>query len=196
MGLAGFALFLASAFTPLPNLLSGWAGTLPRVQPADAIVVLGGGAWPDGTLSNSSLRRAVHGIRLHRKGLAPLLLLLGPGYPNGPREAEVRAALARELGIPPEAIVTDAGAWTTREEGARVKALLSPKGARRILLVTDSQHMVRAQRVFERAGFEVLPSPADEVSATANIPGDRLKLTRFVLQEFLARLYYRAAGYL
>lgn len=62
--------------------------------------------------------------------------------------------------------------------------------------MTDSQHMARARPLFERAGFEVLPAPVDEISDTAEAPESRLKLMRRVAEELLARLYYRLAGYL
>lgn len=196
LGLAGVLLFLAAAFTPLPNLLARSGSTSPRREPAEAIVVLAGGLQPDGLLSDLSLRRALQGIVLHREGLAPLLVLLGEARGQGPAEARVRAELARQLGLSPQVILTEAGARTTREEAARIRALLRPLGVRRILLVTDSQHMARAQALFERAGFEVLPAPADDFSSAAVAPEERLRLVRRIAQEFVARLYYRIAGYL
>ncbi len=196
LGLAGVGFFLASAFTPLPNLLGRWLVTPPELGPAEAIVVLGSSVWPDGTLSSSSLRRTLHGITLHRRGLAPLLVLVGPAQGEGPVEAERRAELARELGVSPEAILTEARARTTREEAVGVRALLRPRGVSRILLVTDSSHMRRARRLFEHAGFEVRAAPADDWSNDADLPEDRLGLTRRILAELLAQLYYRLAGYL
>jgi len=196
VGLAGVALFVTTAFTPLPNLLSRWAGSPAEPEASDAIVVLGGSVWPDGVLSNSSMRRTLHGIGLYRRGLAPLLVFLGPARAAGPREAEVRAALARELGIPPEAILTEGDARTTREEALRVKALLSPRGIRRILLVTDPLHMWRARRVFQGAGFEVHAAPVADFPTAEAGPGGRLNLMSRVLEELFARLYYRVAGYL
>ena len=196
LGLAGVALFLTAAFTPLPNILIRWLGTPARLESAEAIVVLGAGVEPDGVLGDTSMRRALDGMVLHRKGLAPLLLLSGPGRGEGPAEAEVREELARALGISPEVILTESKAQTTREEAVNSGALLREKGVRRILLVTGSHHMARAQRLFERAGFEVLAAPTDEVSSEASSPEGRLRLMRQTLQELLARFYYRAAGYL
>src|SRR5712691_8556482 len=114
LGLAGIALFFAAAFTPLPELLAGWATMRPQVARADAIVVLAGSVEPSGVQSGGSLRRTVHGIDLFQKGLAPLLVLSGgPAIEKGLGEAEVRADLAQTLGVPREAILADSGGHTT-----------------------------------------------------------------------------------
>ena len=196
LGLVGVALFLACAFTPLPNLMSRRLAIPSRLEPADAIVVLGSSVSEDGVLDSDSLSRLVQGIVLQRKGFAPLLVLSGPAPKGGPAEAEVRAGLARELGVSSSAILTEAGARTTREEAIRIGALLRARQVRRMLLVTSPQHMLRSQRLFERAGFEVLPATAEDASGTERSPEGRLKLAREVLQEVLARLYYQVAGYL
>src|SRR2546427_195102 len=73
---------------------------------------------------------------------------------------------------------------------------IEPRAVRRILLVTDSEHLPRAVALFERAGLEVLPAPADSVSPATEGPGARLELLRRLSQELMARLYYRLAGYL
>jgi uncharacterized SAM-binding protein YcdF (DUF218 family) len=190
LGGAALAVGLVIAFTPLVPLLAGGLAMAPRLEPADAIVVLGGDVAPDGTLSGASLRRAIHGIRLYRRGLAPRLVFTGvPARRRTPEEPAVRVALARELGIPAAAILA-LPTWTTREEGERIRAALAPLGARRILLVTDSQHLLRAGGVFERAGFEVLPAPADARPHDAS-PESRLALAREVAKELVARAFYQ-----
>lgn len=196
LGGAGYALFFAAAFTPLPNLLAGWLVSPARLEQADAIVVLSAGIEPDGMLSDASLRRTVHGITLARQGLAPLLVLSGSGRDGGPTEAAVRAALAHDLGLPRERILTETGAHTTREEAARLSMALRPRGIRRILLVTGALHTARARLVFERAGFTVFPAPVEDWSHWVAYPEGRLELMRGILAEVFGTVYYRAAGYL
>lgn len=196
LGFLGVAFFFVSAFTPLPNMLSRRIGSPSRVEPAEAIVVLGAGVWPGGVLSDNSMRRALQGILLQRKGLAPLLIFSGPPRDEGPAESEIRAKLAQDLGISPGVILTEVEARTTREEAVRSGMLLQERGLRRILLVTDAHHMVRARVLFEQAGFEVLPAPAVEFSDRTSSPEGRLRLMRRIVQELSAWLYYRVAGYL
>lgn len=192
LGLLAVAFFFALAFTPLPNRLHRVFATPARLGPADAIVVLGAGAADD-YLSERSLRRAVHGMRLFQRGLAPVLVLHGPAGGSGPPEADTRAALARDLGLPAGAIVVTGG-LTTRDEARRSWSELSPAGRTRVLLVTGSHHMWRARAMFERQGFTVLPAPVEEVAAEGALPELRLEMARSVLQEGMARLVYRLAG--
>ena len=188
--------FFACAYTPIASVLSARLPAAPPDRPADAIVVLGAGVAPDGLLNDSSLRRLVAGIVLYQRRLAPRLMLLGPAYSRGAVEAEVRAGLARDLGVPAAALVLEAGGRTTREEAALVAARVRALGGRRILLVTGVHHMPRARALFEREGLDVVPAPVVEVSTATDRPDERLELAQMLLEEALARLYYRVAGFL
>ena len=197
VGAASLLAFGVVAYTPAPNLVDRVFSAPARVEPADAVIVLGaGGVRADGTLSDTSLRRTLYGIALYRRGLAPLLVLSGPASAGGLVEADVRSALAREAGVPPTAIVVEATARTTREEASRMSALLRPRGVRRVLLVVDSQGAYRAARLFERSGLDPLLAPADDVAPLDDSPEGRLALARRLAIEMVALAYYRAAGYL
>jgi len=187
---------LVLGFTPLVGAISRRVYAVPPPGPADAIVVLGAGAAPDGVLSSQSLRRLVGGLVLYRRGLAPRLVVMGPGYQGGPVEAEVRSTLARDIGIPADAIVVEGGGLTTQHEAALAARRMREWGGRRVLLVTGAQHMHRARLLFERAGLEVVPAPVVEISPAVRRPDGRLELARIVIQEALARLYYRVSGQL
>lgn len=196
LGVLCVGLFLIFAFTPVPNAIYDWMAVPSRLEPAQAIVVLGSSVSEDGILEDESVRRVLQGILLYRKGFAPKILFLGYTLPGGPAEARVRADLARALGVPEEALLVETRARTTREEAALGARALQGQGIRRILLVTDALHLVRAQRLFAGAGFEVLPVPAEDPTRTSTAPEDRLKLARVVVGEALALAYYRTAGYL
>ncbi len=189
-GLLVIVSFLSVAYTPLPNLLARWRSVPSRVAAAEAIVVLGGGIEDGRTLSLVSLRRTVHGIRLYRQGLAPLMIFSGGTAGQGAAEGPVMALLAVELGIPSDAIWVETQSNDTRTEALEVARLVRPKQVRKILLVTDAVHMKRASTAFQRVGFEVLAAPAETVSANARTPEGRLYLMHQVSREALARLYY------
>ena len=193
MGLVVLVLVLACAFTPLPDLLAKRLETPRGLGRADAIVALGAGVQRDDTLNIASMRRAIHGI-LFRKERAPLLVFSGPDRGVSRPEAEVRAELARDLGVPPEAILTDVQAKTTREEALRLGDRLRSRGVRKILLVTDPLHMGRAKPLFEREGFEVIPAPIPSSLSGSVRPESRLRVIRRLLKAAFGRVYYWAAG--
>jgi len=196
LGALALALFALLAYTPLIGAISRRLDTVPEPGPADAIVVLGAGSARDGELSDPSLRRLLGGLLLYRRGLAPRLILMGPAYEGSPVEAETRAALARDLGLPAQAIVVEGRGLTTRQEAELAAQRMRELGGRRVLLVTGAQHMHRARRFFERAGLEVVPAPVVDVSPLAQSPAGRLNLARLVIQEGVARLLYRLSGHL
>jgi len=195
IGLIGVVAFLVAAFSPLADRVNLWLSVPPDLVRADAIVVLGGSVSRSGVLSLESQRRTSRGIELYQRGLAPLLVFLGGSSEGGPNEADVRAEQARLHRIPGSAILTDARGNTTREEALRVKALLHPRGARSVLLVTNAGHLARARPLFERAGFEVHAAPSDTFGE-ADAPESRLSLMRGLLKESLGWLYYRIVGYI
>jgi uncharacterized SAM-binding protein YcdF (DUF218 family) len=196
LGLVTVVAFFLASFSPLPNILNRWAGVPSQLQPAEAIVVLAAGMDTHGVLSDRSLQRTIHGIVLFQRGFAPLLALSGPMEGTSERsEAEVRAEMARLFGVSPSALVIETTALTTREEAARMAGLLRPRGVSSILLVTSYNHMLRSLVLFEKVGFRVQPAPVDDLSE-AQQPEARLHLMRQLAQEFLARTYYRLAGYL
>ena len=188
LGLAALLVFVVAAFTPVSNWLNVWMAGTARIEPADAIVVLGrGGADSDGVLTNRSLRRLMHGIELYRERLAPLLVLSGTGEETG-----ARAVLAEGLGVPATVIMQVSSVHTTREEAERIGELLLPRGRRRILLVGDPIDMPRARAVMERAGFTVLPAPT--AATGPSLPEGRLGLLRDIATELGGLAYYRITG--
>ena len=196
LGIVALVLFGAIAFTPLTSVVAGWLAVPPRLEAADAIVVLGGGGVRgDGTLTDTSLRRTLHGIVLFQRGLAPIMLLSGSPGRSRPTESEARAAVARTFGVPASAILTEGSALTTHEEAERIARRLRPLGVRRVLLVVDAEGMRRAMGAFTRAGLAPVPAPASDVSGVGGTPEGRLDLARRVLMELCALAYYRLAGY-
>jgi uncharacterized SAM-binding protein YcdF (DUF218 family) len=194
LGAAVLGVLAVAALTPVSQELAARYAEQARLEPSDAIVVLGGGVL-HGALGDPSLQRVMQGIRLQRRGLAPVLVFSGEAPAVGPSEPEIRARFAQDLGVPPAAIAT-VSATTTREEAIGAAALLRPRGVRSVLLVSGSLHLVRARAVFEREGFQVRPAPADNSHTRGSVAHERLDVTRALVRELAGWLYYRLAGYL
>jgi uncharacterized SAM-binding protein YcdF (DUF218 family) len=199
IGASAIALFLVSAYTPAWNWVAGAISIAPLEAEvsADAVVVLGAGVMADTSLSDESLQRAIHGIKVFKKGGARTLVMSGPRrIPLSPKsEAEVRRDLAVAFGVPVKQIAVVDEARTTREEAQHTVAITSGPRLRTVLLVTSSLHMRRARGVFQKAGLTVFPSPSDNLATAAGESGERLELMKAVIQEIGALIYYAFAGY-
>jgi uncharacterized SAM-binding protein YcdF (DUF218 family) len=185
-----------AAFTPIPNIVGRAVSVPSLVQPGDAIVVLAAGITPDGRLVNRSMRRTIYGLRLYKRNLASTIVFSGPAQGGSLSEADERADLAREMGVPDDAILAVNDVNTTYDESRRIASVLAARNLKQILLVTDSLHMRRAKLVFERAGLQVRPAASDDMSSYAITAEERLLLSEEVLLESVGLLYYRLAGYI
>lgn len=131
-----------------------------REQPADAIVVLGTPLGPHHGLTDVGEERVRAGVKLWQRGLAPILCLSGggPGYlaPGRPREADVMAARARQLGVPASALRVERDSLSTADNARLSATLLTAEGCRRVWLVSQPFHTRRSRFWFRRAGLEAL----------------------------------------
>ena len=114
----------------------------------DAIVVAGCRALPSGRPSPALERRTARAVALWRAGLAPRIVLTG-GVDAGGTVSEAHAAAehAHALGVPRSALLLEARSRST-EENARFAAPLVGRG--RVLVVSDTYHVFRCERVFRR----------------------------------------------
>ncbi len=152
--------------TPVAEYLARPLRLEPELRPAEAIVVLGGGVFGDDVPSLSSLARAVYGYTLYHARYAPRLLLSGGRAVAGSsREALAMKRLLEGVGAQPSGLQTEDRSTRTYSNATESARILQPQGVKRILLVSDPNHMLRAKLTFEKAGFTVYPAP---------IPWDRL----------------------
>lgn len=113
----------------------------------DAVVVAGCRVDPGGTPSLALQGRTALAVELWGKGLAPVVLFTGGVGDYPPAEAVAAAAYAETLGLPRDAILTETRSTSTEQNAQFAAELL---GSGRILVVTDSYHVWRAERVFSR----------------------------------------------
>lgn len=134
-------------------------------QSADAIVILGGGSYfqaPEyahqDTVSKSTLPRVRYGAALYRATTKPILVTGGSPLGNNTSEAQqMRGVLEQEFHVPVRWI--EGKSNNTLENAQFSFEILHQAGIKRIYLVSHAWHLPRAIRVFQQAGFEVIPAP-------------------------------------
>lgn len=141
---------------------------MERMQPFDAICVLGGGtdvSDADGPgLANGGDRIAL-AARLWHDGKMKVLVVSGSSIGTMERErdmAQESAIILRGLGVDPRAIIqVPAGAVNTTQEIAAYGLLIREHGWTRVGLVSSAWHLPRALRLCRAAGLEMVPLGAD-----------------------------------
>jgi len=134
---------------------------------ADAIVVLGGGAY-EWTLRTSNNpddlvnSRLAAGARAWRAGRAPTVILSGGRGRPGHTEAQNMAKAMARFGVPASALLLEQRSRDTRDNAAFTAVLARERGMKRVLLVTSALHMPRASLLFRNAGVDVVPVSVPE----------------------------------
>ena len=135
-----------------------------RFMQSQAIVILGGGSYPDApeyggdTVGSATLERLRYGARLPRQSGLPILVSGGNPLAYSTTEAQqMRTVLAEDFKIDVRWMEPDSR--NTWESALRTRELLAAENVHHITLVTHASHMRRATLVFERAGFPVIGAP-------------------------------------
>jgi len=174
------------------------------VGDAQAVVILGGGVahgapeWGGDTANLFTLQRVRYGAWLARRTQLPVLITGAPPKDGHRGEAALmRDLLSAEFGVPVRWF--DEQARTTAGNAREAAALLRAAQVQHIVLVTSAFHMPRAQRVFERAGLQVLAAPTGYFGYGGGpfewsdlVPsGDALRVSYLALREMAAGVMYR-----
>jgi uncharacterized SAM-binding protein YcdF (DUF218 family) len=184
--------------TPLSEYLSLPLRLEDQPRHAQAIVVLGGGAFKDGSASISSLARAIHGFSLFRAGYAPRILLSGGrATPKDGPESLAMKKLLQDIGAESRLIETEDRSTRTYSNAQESARILQPQGASRILLVSHPNHMLRAKWTFEKAGFTVYPAPIPwDPFTEKNFSIGRIRLFESALHEYGGLVLYWLRGWI
>jgi uncharacterized SAM-binding protein YcdF (DUF218 family) len=152
---------------------------------AGAIVVLGASQF-DGRPSPVFQARLDHAAALFKTEVAPLVVTVGAGAP-GDRFTEAAAGRTylRERGVTNTLAVEEGR--DTLESLKAVRVVLKARGVKKIVLVTDPWHSLRAKRMAQDLDLRASTSP----TRTGPVNQTRGTQFRYIAREAAAYLYYR-----
>lgn len=137
-----------------------WYAHHDQARPAAAIAVFGAAEY-DGRPSPVLRARLDHALHLYQRGLAPLVITLGGGYPADDQHSEggVGAAYLIAHGVPPQNIIAETESDDTEESAARLANIARENNLRTIIAVSDGTHLFRIHAICTRDGLNVYTSP-------------------------------------
>lgn len=184
----------------------------PQTPPADVagIIVLGGGfegginlvrggyelnASGDRFVEAAVLARRYPQARIVVTGGTGTLMLEGEG------DGATAPRLLMALGVEEDRLVLENESRNTFENAVFTRRLVEPQPGETWLLVTSAFHMPRSVGLFRKAGFEVLPWPADYRTAGNETIGpaqdnvaDSMQNLAMGLREWIGLIAYRLTG--
>jgi uncharacterized SAM-binding protein YcdF (DUF218 family) len=183
-----------------------------RHRPADvgAIVVLGGSVLPadagraHAELGRSTFARCQYAVEVYRQRESCPILVSGGRVDPDPATPAVSHLMHDYLvsqGVPPGEIITEDQSRTSHENAVESARLLSARKIRKIVLVTEATHMIRAESAFRKQGLDVVPAPCNaRASNFSGTPFDFLPSPKAaldcqeVLHEWIGLAWYWLHG--
>jgi uncharacterized SAM-binding protein YcdF (DUF218 family) len=167
---------------------------MPALHSADAIIVLGRGVNPDGTLPLVAQTRVPRALELLSRGVAPRMILSGRCSlmtlePPPISEAAAMAKFARDRGAPEDALlIEDRSRDTIGNAYFTARQYLEPYGWTTIRVVTSDFHVPRTSWIFRKVlgdSYDVAFTPASSelfASTIAHRAREESDIARFLME--------------
>jgi uncharacterized SAM-binding protein YcdF (DUF218 family) len=145
-------------------VVGGFSPAVSQAEPAvavkdfskPAIVILGYGLNPDGTMRTILRRRVLTGLTVAQFFPQSPIIVTGGNPQNGKTEAGQMAAMLQLLGLPANRIIVEDKADSTVQNARFSVPLAKQAGTSGIILVTSTTHQGRADGDFADAGGNLL----------------------------------------
>ncbi|MEE9543697.1 MAG: YdcF family protein [Thermodesulfobacteriota bacterium] len=186
-------------YTPLVNVLASNLLVDADIRRADVIIVLAGGAYDDGSLGSSSMKRTVHATELYKKGFAGKIIFSGGNMLRHHLDvtiSERMAEFASKIGVPNDAQIVEKVSLRTYGNAVETKNIMDENGFNDALLVTSATHMKRAMLTFEHLEVKVYPAPTLAFETTIFDPVERFVMFKVVMREYVGMLLYKWKGWI
>lgn len=139
---------------------------LDSVSNYEAGILLGGlssfDKYKNGYLNAASDRLIEASILYKTNKIKKIIISGGSIYANRPKEADFLSKELQLLGIPKSDLIVENQSRTTYENAVYTKKIIdSIKLRPPYVLVTSAMHISRAEKVFAKAGLQVVPFPSD-----------------------------------
>lgn len=128
------------------------------VPKADAMLVLGAGVLPDGSLSDALDNRLSAGYELYKTGKAEKVIVSGDHGKRNYDEVNAMKKYFTDRNVPAEKVFMDHAGFTTYESLYRAREIFQVK---RVIIITQQYHLKRAVFIARELGLEAYGVASD-----------------------------------
>lgn len=185
-----------------------YAMKIPDDKNVEAIVVLSSAVFPPyppmptAILGSDTFERTAYAAWLQTHWRAVPVLATGGGSRGGVPYAVTMGEALEKAGVPKDMVWTEEKSTSTYENAEFSVRILKEKNIRKIALVTEAYHMVRAEACFRKLGIEVVPAacgfriPMDFRWGMLVPTWEAIAWNETTLHEVIGMLWYRFKGWL
>ena len=196
---AGFVEAVSPSYPPVR--------TIEDSRGATAIVVLGAGIETyrsRGDVYTGAKRehalRIMEAARVYRVLNHPWVIVTGSFGNERIAESGYMAADLKNHGVDPDRIIEETKAANTHESALFVPPILKERGVKQFVLVTSQQHIARALKTFQKAGWDPIPTTPEfyvtRFRAFPYLPRESaLEVSSEMFYDELAMVYYWFRGW-
>jgi len=184
----GLLLITVTVAVPLLHYWTTALSTPWRDESGDVLIVLGGDIVAPDIIGQTSYWRSVYAVRAWHTGGYHRIVVTGENI------APLMKEFITSQGVPPQVVLVENAATSTRENALNVAALLRGDTSRKVLLTSDF-HMRRALGAFRRAGVDASPLAIPDAHKRLNDWTQRWSIFWMLLQETAKVAYYKAHGW-
>lgn len=124
------------------------------LQPAQVAIVLGASVWPEATPSPTLASRTLAAVYLYDENMVQWIATTGGVSGDYPSEGSVAAALAQQHGVSEDRLLIEGTSTNTWQNLKNLMPLLQEQGISDAIIVSDSFHLGRAQRMAYDLGLQ------------------------------------------
>jgi len=161
----------------------------PWTDPRGDILIVVSGASLSEFPDENTVLRCLYAVLAWRQGGFRKIVV--SGYRTS---THMRSLLIAE-GVPPEVVVTEDAAKSTRENALYVARLLANDSGSKVLMTSD-YHMFRAVRAFRKAGLKVAPRPIPDALKRVGNPSRLWPAFVEEAAESVKIVYYALKGWI
>lgn len=178
----------------------------PEDKDVEAIVVLSSAVFPPypplptSILGSDTFERTAYAAWLHTHWRAVPVLATGGGSRGGLAYAITMGEALEKEGVPRDLVWLEGKSTSTYENAEFSVRILREKHIRKIALVTEAYHMVRAAACFRKLGIEVVPAacgfhiPLSFRSGDLAPTWEAIAWNEASLHEMVGLIWYRFKG--
>lgn len=166
-----------------------------NIRPCKTLVILGSGVLANEALDYKGLSRVIEGFLLYKAELCRIIVCCGGSLWDDLPIAYSMKHMLILLGVPSEAIYTEAFSRNTFENLSFARKEFPDIFSGPVIVVSCRWHLKRVSRIAKKLGIKIFPHSVPQSESFPRLMVERIAFLFLLVREIYASLYFRLRGW-